>query len=659
MDIKIKKRLLSGLTALMVLVGAPTVLPNVINQQALAEDEHVHSPQEGTYSPSGLSQHTYTCENSDSNCPGDGTVTEDCTFSGTVRYETDDDGNHKKFTKCLYCSNEQEETESHKISTTYTKTTNQHTQKDTCTDNCGYEKTHEATDHSWSDGVCNVCEYECQHTSYGEPTYQQNSDDKTHNVTETCTTCGKEKVTQNVTCTKSGDGNTCVCGREIAEENPCAKGHSYTTKYNQSDEKQHWKICDNCNEEDTGNKENHSYVTESTSKEEGEVSCNACKKTHTHSWDSGSSAGEGQTKYNCTTCGATATVTTTTTPTTHTHSYGSEYQNDGKGHHWKKCVGEGTCDITDNSKHAGYGDCSDGDDEDTLCDTCGFDMSNLSTDPGDDEDEDTSSDDYDEEDDDDTSSVPSTPSTPSTPSEPSTPPTPPTVEEVIENMAEDLVADTDISADAPETAIATGAEDLITMLFTENEIKSLDGVNVSVTLSVSANEDDISAADISAVDDAVVDTDYDVAGYFDISLYKSIADLSKSRVTKTNGSLTLVIDIPEELVDADREFAMIRVHDGETDVLDDLDDNPDTITFETDRFSTYALVYKTQDSSAVVDPGDDSPVDDPTGGDNTGDTTDDDNTGDSNFPATGVAGLAIFPVIIAGATVIAAKSKKK
>lgn len=659
MDIKIKKRLLSGLTALMVLVGAPTVLPNVINQQALAEDEHVHSPQEGTYSPSGLSQHTYTCENSDSNCPDEGTVTEDCDFSGSTTYKTADDTQHTKSVSCTRCTNKQETTESHEISTTYTQTATQHTQKDTCTDNCGYEKTHEATDHTWdkNTGKCNVCEYECQHTYTGGDAikYEQNGDGKTHKVTKTCDICGKQEVTESEACSSATSGDTCdKCKGNITKDDPCVGGHTYTGGTYGSDEKQHWQICDNCSQP-SETKTNHSYITDSTSKVDTQVTCVTCGKTHTHNWDSDSSAGEGQTKYTCDTCGATATVTTTTTPTTHTHSYGSEYQNDGKGHHWKKCVGEGTCDITDNSKHAGYGDCADGDDEDTLCDTCGFDMSNLSTDPGDDEDEDTSSDDYDEEDDD-TSSVPSTPSTPS---EPSTPPTPPTVEEVIENMAEDLVADTDISADAPETAIATGAEDLITMLFTENEIKSLDGVNVSVTLSVSANENDISAADISAVDDAVVDTDYDVAGYFDISLYKSIADLSKSRVTKTNGSLTLVIDIPEELVDADREFAMIRVHDGETDVLDDLDDNPDTITFETDRFSTYALVYKTQDSSAVVDPGDDSPVDDPTGGDNTGDTTDDDNTGDSNFPATGVAGLAIFPVIIAGATVIAAKSKKK
>ena len=37
---------------------------------------------------------------------------------------------------------------------------------------------------------------------------------------------------------------------------------------------------------------------------------------------------------------------------------------------------------------------------------------------------------------------------------------------------------------------------------------------------------------------------------------------------------------------------MVRLHDGTAEVLKDLDEEAGTITFETDRFSYYILVYK-------------------------------------------------------------------
>lgn len=41
-----------------------------------------------------------------------------------------------------------------------------------------------------------------------------------------------------------------------------------------------------------------------------------------------------------------------------------------------------------------------------------------------------------------------------------------------------------------------------------------------------------------------------------------------------------------------RTFAVVRVHNGAAELLPDLDSEEDTVTIETDRFSTYALVYK-------------------------------------------------------------------
>lgn len=47
-----------------------------------------------------------------------------------------------------------------------------------------------------------------------------------------------------------------------------------------------------------------------------------------------------------------------------------------------------------------------------------------------------------------------------------------------------------------------------------------------------------------------------------------------------------------------RSFAVLRVHDGETVLLPDLDNDKNTVTIETDRFSTYALVYSDKASAS-------------------------------------------------------------
>ena len=51
----------------------------------------------------------------------------------------------------------------------------------------------------------------------------------------------------------------------------------------------------------------------------------------------------------------------------------------------------------------------------------------------------------------------------------------------------------------------------------------------------------------------------------------------------------------------DRTFSVIRLHNGVAEILPDLDDDPNTITIETDRFSTYAIVY--QESAKSPDTG--------------------------------------------------------
>lgn len=91
-----------------------------------------------------------------------------------------------------------------------------------------------------------------------------------------------------------------------------------------------------------------------------------------------------------------------------------------------------------------------------------------------------------------------------------------------------------------------------------------------------------------------------IAKYYDISLSmdeKNIYDIRKQ--TETNGKLKITMEIPEEYR-GHKSYSFIHMHKGEALTLVDLDDNPDTVTFEIDKFSTFALAYSDEELKGEV-----------------------------------------------------------
>ena len=87
-----------------------------------------------------------------------------------------------------------------------------------------------------------------------------------------------------------------------------------------------------------------------------------------------------------------------------------------------------------------------------------------------------------------------------------------------------------------------------------------------------------------------------VEAYYDISLTKDANGISEavsdfSIDTDTTGSVLITLEIPEDQRGAE-EYIMIHEHKGELATLVDLDNDPNTITFETSSFSTFALVSR-------------------------------------------------------------------
>lgn len=183
---------------------------------------------------------------------------------------------------------------------------------------------------------------------------------------------------------------------------------------------------------------------------------------------------------------------------------------------------------------------------------------------------------------------------------------------------------------APAVGISTSEKELEDMLLTDSEKQQVEkGTDIKIILHVQDAKDTVSVSERSAVEAEL--NDYSMGQYLDISLYKLVGE-HRSDITETEKKITITIAVPDSLKNTDskktRTFAVIRVHDGKAELLNDLDNSEDTITIETDRFSTYALVYKdVADGGAGSDHGNNGNDDN---GNNNGGSSSTDNNNNSN-----------------------------
>lgn len=87
-------------------------------------------------------------------------------------------------------------------------------------------------------------------------------------------------------------------------------------------------------------------------------------------------------------------------------------------------------------------------------------------------------------------------------------------------------------------------------------------------------------------------------------MWKVIGDSEPEKVTGTELSkkVKISVELPENLIapkGKTRTYYVIRVHDGVAEILPTTL-NGKTITFETDRFSTYSIWYTEQDVKGTV-----------------------------------------------------------
>ncbi len=196
---------------------------------------------------------------------------------------------------------------------------------------------------------------------------------------------------------------------------------------------------------------------------------------------------------------------------------------------------------------------------------------------------------------------------------------------------------TDATAKVPDGAVE----------LTEEEQQAVDA-GEQLKIEVNFKEASVSAAEQALVAGVLTGeySECQVGKYIDISLFKVIGS-NRTEVAETKQDITITFKIPEDLLNTDssvkRTYYIVRIHNGEVKMLD-VTVSDGNLTFATDLFSTYAIVYKDE---AVQNPDNNpSTTDTPSG---------DTDNGGAGAPQTGdsaAIGLLLALLAISGSVLV-------
>lgn len=160
---------------------------------------------------------------------------------------------------------------------------------------------------------------------------------------------------------------------------------------------------------------------------------------------------------------------------------------------------------------------------------------------------------------------------------------------------------------APKASVITDKADIIDMLVKSGDITAdeltqiANGASVDIVLTVKDVSATVSKEAKSAMTDTASKAGYTIGQYIDISLYKymTVDGVTDDGVQlhSTADKIKIAVQIPENLINKDskveRTYYIIRYHDGKAEIIEGTyDEKTQTFTFETDKFSDYAIAYK-------------------------------------------------------------------
>ena len=407
-------------------------------------------------------------------------------------------------------------------------------------------------EHIWDAGVVTK---EATCTEAGEITYtcEVCKETKTEAIAAKGHTWDAGVVTKEATCTEAGEKTyTCEVCKETKTEAIAAKGHTYSTEWTIDKEatcteagskSHHCTECDAKTDETAIAAKGHTWdagvvTKEATCTEAGEktYTCEVCKETKTeaiaakgHTWDAGKVTKEAT----CTEAGE-KTYTCEVCKETKTETIAA------KGHTYST---EWTVDKEATTTEAGS--------KSHHCTVCG-DKADITEIP-----------------------------------------------KIEEEKPDDNKTQVDVSVDkgdnTPDMGLTGTKDEIIDSIFTDEEKKNTNGKNVEVILSVANVNDNVTDDDRKLID-SVLTPSQKTGIILDITLNVKVDNESK-QMYETNKEITISTELPENLINkdtsVDRKYKVIRIHNGKTDILNaEYDAVTNKLTFATDKFSTYVIVYE-------------------------------------------------------------------
>ena len=166
------------------------------------------------------------------------------------------------------------------------------------------------------------------------------------------------------------------------------------------------------------------------------------------------------------------------------------------------------------------------------------------------------------------------------------------------DFGDGTVTVTVVCAEQEYTAGVSDTAAVVNAVLTPAQLQSVTaGENIEIRIEVKDISGNVPRKDQSVIENGIKEyrkkiPDLTLGMYVDISLFVKIGEADWNAATGTAEPVEVVIGIPQKLQSIDREFFIIRSHEGEYTLLTDMDDAPDTVTIHTDRFSAYAIAYK-------------------------------------------------------------------
>ncbi len=171
-----------------------------------------------------------------------------------------------------------------------------------------------------------------------------------------------------------------------------------------------------------------------------------------------------------------------------------------------------------------------------------------------------------------------------------------TTETAINNEVNQLISDV-LAGRVSEDTVDTQTADKISQAISNGTMVDAELVLKEMT---SQEVENLTEKDKTAIEDKVVAEFGKNANiqYLDLSLILKAGNEELGTLNKLREEITITIAVPEKLKAEGRTYKVIRNHNGEVTVLDTVVNEDGTISFKTDRFSTYALVYADKEETS-------------------------------------------------------------